>query len=124
MEKVMFFSSENALPSYSYKIEQKEETYLYDNKFDFGHYNQSLKTYKTFGGKPPAILKKPKSFLDNKKILDIEFFRTTPYIQIAKTFEKEESWEQDMVIFMIDVDEIENDCLILREVKFTRPVKQ
>lgn len=78
----------------------------YDFDFSFSHFNQSQKAYKTFGGKPPTILKKPKSFLENKKVLDIEFFRTTPYIPIAKTFEKQESWEQDVVIFIVDVDEI------------------
>ncbi|WP_168191335.1 MULTISPECIES: hypothetical protein [Antarcticibacterium] len=47
-----------------------------------------------------------------------------PYIQVAKTFEKEDSWEQDVAIFIVDVDEIKNDSIVLREVKFTRPVKE
>ncbi len=110
--------------SITYLIEQMEERDGYDYEFKFSHHNQSQKNYEKFGGQPPAVLKKPKSFLDNKKVLDIEFFRTTPYIQIAKTFEKKDNWEQDGVIFMIDVDDIKNDCLILREVKFSRPVKQ
>lgn len=110
--------------SISYIVQQMEETYPYDNKFKFSHHNQSKKAYKWFGGEPPLILKKPKYFLEGKKMLDIEFFRTTPYIQIVKTFEAEDSWEQDVIIFMIDVDEIKNDNIILREVTFRRPVKQ
>jgi hypothetical protein len=101
-----------------------EESGGYDYEFKFHHHNQSQKNYKNFGGKPPAILRKHNSFLKNKKVLEIEFFRKTPYIKIAKTFENEDSWEQNVVIFMVDVEEIKNNSIVLREVKFSRPVKQ
>lgn len=105
-------------------IEQMEPPEGNDFEFSFSHFNQSQRAYNTFGGKPPVILYKPKSYLKDKKVLDINFFRKMPYIQVAKTFEKEDSWEQDVVIFIVDVDEIKNDSIVLREVKFTRPVKE
>ncbi|UJH90453.1 hypothetical protein LZ575_16755 [Antarcticibacterium sp. 1MA-6-2] len=110
--------------STTYYIEQMESVNGYDFEFSFSHLNQSQKNYKTFGGKPPTILDKPKSFLKEKTVLDINFFRSTPYLKIAKTFEKEDRWEQDVVIFVVDVDEIKNDSIVLREVNFSRPVKQ
>jgi hypothetical protein len=117
-------SEEKLNKSITYLIEQMEEPGGYDYKFKFSHHNQSQKAYKKFGGKPPAILHKPKSYLKCKKVLNIDYFRTTPYIEVAKTFEKEDSWEQDVMIFIVDVAEIKNDSIILREVTFTRPVKQ
>jgi len=42
----------------------------------------------------------------------------------AKSLKKRVVWEQDVTVFIIDVDEIENDTIVLREVKFTRPVKE
>ena len=110
--------------SIAYSIRQMEKNTYGDTKLNFFHTNQSKKTYQKFGGYPPIILKKPKSFLKNKKVLDIEFFRTTPYIEVCKTFEKEDSWEQDVIIFMMDVDEMKNDSIVLREVRFSRPVKE
>ncbi|MDT0685426.1 hypothetical protein [Autumnicola psychrophila] len=110
--------------SMAYLIRQMEEDTYGATRFKFFHSNQSQKTYEKFGGKPPIILKKHKSFLQDKKLLGIEFFRTTPYIKVAKTFEEEDSWEEDVMIFMIDADEIKNDSIILRQVSFTRPVKE
>lgn len=110
--------------SITYIIEQMEETYPYDDKFKFSHHNQSKKAYEKFGGEPPGILYKTKAFLKGKKVLDIDFFRTTPYIQIAKTFEKENSREEGVIIFIMDVDEMKNDSIILRQVDFSRPIKQ
>ena len=69
-------------------------------------------------------MEKHKTFLKDKKVLDISFFRTTPYLEVCKTFEEEDSWEQDVVIFMMDVDEMKNDSIVLREVRFSRPVKE
>ena len=110
--------------SIAYYIEQMEPSCGYDSKFSFTHSNQSQKAYKKFGGDPPVILHKKKSFLNDKKVLDVNFFRTTPYLKIAKTFEEEDSWTQDVAVFMMDVDEIKNDSIVLREVTFTRPVKE
>lgn len=107
-----------------YYIEQMEKDTYYPTKFKFTHFNQSKKSYKKFGGKPPLILKKHKSFLKGKKVLDIDFFGTTPYTKVCKTFEEEDSWKQDVLIFMVDVDEMKNDSIVLREVMFSRPVKQ
>jgi len=110
--------------SIAYRIRQMEKDAYGDIKFKFFHSNQSRKTYEKFDGEPPLVLKKHKSFLESNKVLDIDFFRTTPYIEVCKTFEDENSWEQDVVIFMMDVDEMKNDSIILREVTFTRPVKE
>ncbi|MFD2828619.1 hypothetical protein ACFSYG_19225 [Leeuwenhoekiella polynyae] len=110
--------------SVTYSIEQMEKDSWSDTKFNFTHANYSSKAYENFGGKAPLILKKPKSYLCDKKELDINFFRTTPYLQICKTFEAENSHQQDVIIFMIDEDEIKNDSIILREVTFSRPTKQ
>ncbi|RXG18527.1 hypothetical protein DSM03_1011218 [Leeuwenhoekiella aestuarii] len=118
------FNPEHIPKSYGYFIRQMEKDAWSDTHFHFSHAQRDSLTYKTFGGKPPLILKKSKSYLKDKQVLDINFFRTTPYPQICKTFEEEDSHEQDVVIFMIDEDEIKNDTLTLREVKFSRPVKQ
>lgn len=116
--------SPNSSISYAYFIRQMEEETYGDTHFLFSHASRDEKMYKKFGGKHPAVLKKSKRFLKCEKVLNMEFFRTTPYIQIVKTFEAEDSWEQDVIIFMIDVDEIKNDSIMLREVKFSRPVKE
>ena len=118
------FPNEQTPQSFGYFIRQMEKNAWSDSHFHFSHAQRDSLTYKTFGGKPPLILKKPKSYLKDKQVLDIDFFRTTPYLQICKTFEAEDIHEQDVVIFMIDEDEIENDILTLREVKFSRPIKQ
>lgn len=124
-EKVQASSPDEELEnSITYLIRQMEKDTYGDTKFRFSHFNQSKKAYKTFGGKPPKIIEKHNSFLANQNILDINFFRTTSYNKIAKTFEDDDSWEEDVMIFMLDVDEIHNDSLILRQVNFTRPVKQ
>jgi|TARA_R100000501_G_C2617046_1_gene110542 hypothetical protein len=124
-EEVQAGSPEEKLKkSIAYRIRQMEKDSWSGNKFHFTHANHPKEAYKKFGGEPPIILKKQKSFLENKKVLDIEFFRTTPYIKVAKTFEEEDSWEEDVMIFMIDVDEIKNDSITLRQVSFTRPVKE
>lgn len=107
-----------------YYIKQMEPACGYDNEFRFSHVNYSKKAYNKFGGEPPVILHKAQSYLRDKKVLDINFFRTTPYREIAKTFEEEESWEQDVLIFLVGVDEIKNDSVVLREVTFGRPVKE
>ena len=110
--------------SFTYYIQQKEPANGYDNKFIFSHANRDKQTYKTFGGTPPLKIIKDTSFLSTIQPLDIEFFRTTAYLKVCKTFEAEDSREQDVVIFMIDKDEIKDGKLVLREVKFSRPAKE
>lgn len=117
-------ASEQLEKSITYTIQQKEEVYPYSNKFKFSHFNQGKNTYAYFGGKPPILLKKPEIYLKGQRVLDIHFFRNTSYIKVCKTFEEEDSWKQDMVIFMVDVDEIKNDSIVMREVYFSRPVKE
>ena len=110
--------------SIAYLIRQMEKDTYGDTRFRFTHSNHSKKTYRIFGGEPPVILKEHKSFLKDKRVLDIKFFRTTPYIKVAKTFEEEDSWEEDVMIFIVDVDEMKNDSITMRQVYFTRPVKE
>lgn len=117
-------SEEKIDKSVGFFIRQMEKDSYSDSRFLFSHANKSEKHNSIFGTENPMILKKPKSFLENKKVLDIEFFRTTPYGKVVKTFEEEDSREQDVIIFMVDVDEIKNDCIVLREVDFSRPVKE
>lgn len=117
-------SNEKLGKSITFYIKQKEKETWSDNEFSFSHTHRDKKTYEIFGGRPSVVLKKNKSYLHGKHVLDINFFRTTPYKQICKTFEEEDSHEQDVVIFMIDEDEIKNDTITIREVKFSRPLKQ
>ena len=124
MKKEKYKFSEGSSMSYGYFIRQMEKETYGDIHFIFSHPQRNEEHNKYFGGKNPIVLKKPKSYLDGKKVLDINFFRTTPYTEIAKTFEEEDSWEQDVMIFMVDVDEIKNDSIVLREVTFTKPVKE
>lgn len=110
--------------SITYFIRQMEKDSWSGNKFSFTHANHPKKAYEKFGGTPPLICKKHISFLKDRKVLDIKFFRKTPYIQVAKTFEDEDSWEEDVIIFIMDEDEVKNDSITLRQVNFSRPVKQ
>lgn len=124
MKKETYKFSEESEFSFGYFIRQMEKETYGDIYFVFSHSQRDKKHNAYFGSKNSPKLYKPKSFIEGKKVLDINFFRTTPYFQIAKTFEKEDSWEQDVVIFMVDVDEIKNDNIVLREVRFSRPVKE
>ncbi len=117
------FSSKSNM-SFGYFIRQMEKETYGDTHFLFSHASRDGSYYEKFGGKHPAVLIKNISFLKSKRILDINFFRTTPYHRVVKTFEGENSWEQNVTIFMIDEDEIVNERIILREVDFTRPVKE
>lgn len=111
--------------SITYKIQEQEKSsnLIYDNFFEFTHFNQSEKANKLFNVKPPVILQKDTSFLKTIKPLTIEFFLNTDYLKVCKTFEEEDSHNQNVIIFMIDKDEINNGKLILREVTFSRPLK-
>jgi hypothetical protein len=64
------------------------------------------------------------NFLNTINPLDHTFFETTEYIKVCKTFEAEDSREQDVIIFVIDKDEIKDGKIILREVFFSRPAKE
>lgn len=110
--------------SITYYIKQMEPACGYADEFQFTHVNHPKKAYEQFGGEPPVILCKEESFLKDKKVVDINFFRTTPYLEIAKTFEDEDSWEQDVIIFVVDEGEKKKERIILREVTFRRPVKE
>lgn len=120
------YPKENIKTSYSYRIDEKkhENPYLYDTGYTFTHFNQSKSEYETFGGTPPMVVIKNYCFLRKIKPLNINFFLTTSYKDVCETFETEDGWEQDVVIFMIDKDEIKDGKVILREVTFSRPVKE
>ncbi|MDT0646695.1 hypothetical protein RM545_08335 [Zunongwangia sp. F260] len=110
--------------SITYLIRQMEKDTYGGTKFKFTHFNQSNKAYKKFGGEPPIILRNDSAYLNDKKVLDVNFFSNTPYIKVAKAFKDEDSREEDVMIFVVDVDEIENDSIVIRQVYFTRPVKE
>ncbi len=117
-------SKEKPINSFEYTVEQMEEDTWSDSRFKFAYHIQSQETLERFNIKRPIKLKKHKLYLDRRRVLDIEFFQTTAYNEVAKTFEEEDSWQQDVMIFIADVDEMENDSIVLKEVKFSRPVKQ
>ncbi len=112
--------------SFTYRIDEKEteNPFGYSTGYTFSHFNQLKSAYTIFGGRPPLKMVKDSSFLNEIKPLDNEFFRKTTYRKVCKTFEEEDSWEQDVVIFVIDIDEICHGNIILREVNFGRPVKE
>ncbi len=110
--------------SYSYKIDEKKvlDTIGYDKGYTFTHYRNGRYNIER-GAKQPAIKEKDTSFLKTIKPLTKDFFLNTDYKKVCKTFEEEDSHEQDVIIFIIDKDEIKNGKLTLREVIFSRPVK-
>lgn len=111
--------------SYVYEIQEKKEGLLYEFSYKFSHFNWSKKKSilpKDYS--PPLIIEKDSSFLKGKNVLTNDFFRNTSYSEVCKTFEKEGNWEQDVIIYIIDVSEIRNNKIVLREVNFTRPVKE
>lgn len=111
--------------SYVFKIQEKKEGLLYEFAYRFSHFNWSKnKSILPKDYSPSLIITTDSSFLKGKKVLTNDFFKNTSYSKVCKTFEKEDSWEQDVAVFIIDVDEIENDTIVFREVKFTRPVKE
>lgn len=114
--------------SFVYEIEEKHTKYsdLYDSEYKFSHFNRSKKSYilDSLTYKPPKIIRKNKRFLNKIDLVNNEFFKNTPYLEVCKTFEKNDNREQGVLIFIIDLDEMKNDTIILREVKFTRPIKQ
>lgn len=77
------FSSKSNM-SFGYFIRQMEKETYGDTYFLFSHARRDGTYYENFGGKPPAVLIKNISFLKSKRILDINFFRTTPYHKVVK----------------------------------------
>ncbi len=76
------------------------------------------------GFRSSMALVRDSTFLNTIKPIDHTFFETTDYIKVCKTFEAEDSHEQDVIIFIIDKDEIKDGKIVLREVFFKRPVKE
>lgn len=111
---------------YSYYIDEKvhDNSYGYDTGYTFYQYNRPESDIKKFGGKQPLTLEKDTCFLKTIKPLDKKFFLETDYIKVCKTFEAEDSWDQDVIIFIIDKEEINGGKIILREVTFSRPAKE
>jgi len=112
-----------------YRIEEKETPNyeMYDTGYDFSHIQKTQSEIDAFDLKDfvqPSILYKEKSFLDKIDLLDYNFFANTDYNKVCKTFEAEDSVEQDVVIYVIDVADIKNDSIKLIEVKFSRPDKE
>lgn len=120
------YPNENIKISYSYIIDEKkhENSYLYDSGYTFVHLNQGKSEYEYFGGTPPLKIIKDSCFLRKIEPLNIDFFLKTDYLEVCKTFEKEDNWEQDVIIFIIDKEEIKDGKVILKEVKFRRPAKE
>jgi hypothetical protein len=119
----------NATPvddSFVYMIDEKNEGHLYEFAYEFSHFNWSKNKYirdsSTY--KPPQIIKKNKRFLEKINVLKNDFFKNTKYRDVCKTFEEEDSREQDVTIFIIDLEEIKNNTIVLREVYFSRPIKE
>jgi len=97
---------------------------MHDTGYSFSHFIRTAYEIEIFGGpKNPITLIKELDFLNKIKPLDHHFFENTDYLKVCKTFEAEESHEQDVIIFIIDKDEIKDDKIVLREVLFERPVK-
>ncbi len=112
--------------SFVYYIDEKkvESSYLYDSGYTFWHSNRPDRDLIKWGGKLPLEVKKDTCFLKKIDPLEINFFLETKYRKVCKTFEDENSREEGVIIFIIDKDEIRDGKIVLREVKFSRPVKE
>lgn len=112
--------------SISYHIEEivRSNPEMHSTGYTFWHHERTPWEIKNFGGpKSPITLIKGLDFLNKIKLLDHHFFENTDYIKVCKTFEAEDSHEQDVIIFIIDKDEIKDGKIVLHEVLFERPVK-
>ncbi len=96
----------------------------YDTGYTFVHFNQAEGTIKKFGGRQPQTLVKSIDFLENLNVLDESFFRKIEFVKVCDAFEADDSWEQDVIVFIIDKDEIKNNQIVLREVTFRKPTRQ
>ncbi|WP_139170990.1 hypothetical protein [Lutibacter oricola] len=119
------YPNENIKTSYIYKIAEKkhDNIIMTDSGYKFTHYLFGKFDLER-GAKQPKIIVKNKSFLQSIKLLDYSFFKNTDYNAVCKTFESDNSWEQNVIIFIIDKKEIKNETITLREVRFSRPIKE
>lgn len=124
MRKEKYKFSDSSPYSYGYFVKQKEKNTYGDIYFIFSHPQRDDKHNEYFNNRNPTILKKEKAYLNQKKVLDVNFFRTNPDSKINKFFEQNNNRDQDQIIFIMDVDEIKNNSILLREVRFSRPVKE
>jgi hypothetical protein len=124
MKKEKYKFSDNSPYSYGYFVRQREKNTYGDIYFIFSHPQRDDKHNEYFNNRNPTILKKKISYLKHKKVMDVNFFRTNPYVKINKIFEQNNNQDQNPIIFMMDLDEIKNDSILLREVRFSRPVKE
>ncbi len=109
----------------SYKIQEKlvvKKNRYVGYWFTFSYSERTKAEISLFGGTSSKSIIKPIRYLNNIKLLDYNYFEDTDYQKVCKTFEAEDSWEQDVVIFIVDKEEIKNDMIVLREVAFKRPV--
>jgi hypothetical protein len=97
---------------------------MYDTGYKFAYLELIPFEQASTGFRSSMALVRDSTFLNTIKPLDHTFFETTDYLKVCKTFEAEESHEQDVIIFIIDKDEIKNGKIVLREVKFSRPTKE
>lgn len=112
--------------SISYHIEEivRSNPEMHSTGYTFWHHERTPWEIKNFGGpKSPITLIKGLDFLNKIKLLDYHFFENTDYLKVCKTFEAEDSHQQDVIIFIIDKDEIKDGKIVLREALFERPVK-
>ncbi|WP_159022103.1 hypothetical protein [Formosa sp. L2A11] len=111
--------------SFTYEIDEKKDGFLYEYAYIFSHFNwSSAKTLFPENYRAPLILKKDISFLNKIDVLENNFFKNTNYKKVCKVFEKEDSREVDVIIFIIDVAEMNTKEIVLREVLFNRPIKE
>jgi hypothetical protein len=97
---------------------------MYDTGYKF-YYRELIPFVQALSGfRSSMALVRDTSFLKIIKPLDHTFFETTDYLKVCKTFEAEDSHEQDVIIFVIDKDEIKDEKIVLREVQFYRPAKE
>jgi len=96
---------------------------MLDTGYEFAYWEHTPFLQALSGFRSSMALVRDQSFLKKIKPLDHTFFETTEYIKVCKTFEAEDSREQDVIIFVIDKDEIKDGKIILREVFFRRPEK-
>lgn len=116
----------NKTISSTYYINEKKHKYSYltDSGYTFWHRNRSKRDLVKWDGKLPLKLIKDTCFLKTINLLDKKLFLETDFIKVCKIFEADDSRDQDVIIFIIDKEEIRDGKMILREVTFSRPVKE
>lgn len=108
--------------SFTYGLRFEEKTNV-----SFLHYIQSQKTIEYFNNSYKNPIKKivDTSYLRNKKILDIDFFRKNDYKTIEKIFEGEKrSLEDNPFVWLYDLGEIEGGKVSLKQVWHIRHIDE